>query len=176
MRPILPLLGLLAITACADPAAQHLGGFGEPIRGAATAAPFVLSDTAALHGQPARAARAAVQMEVLASGFRSDPLYRHSASGAVLNATAQGRDEFRRAIGIAPEAPADLVIAQLRAAAAALDEGSPAQAEAALSGPAFPVGGAQALARLANLPPLPRVAEAGGIAYREVAGRGGRRG
>ena len=131
----LPILALLAMGACADPAAEHLGGFGDPVRGAAMHAPFILGDTALLAGQPARAARAAVQMEVLAQGFAADAPFRHDTSGSVQHATALGRAEMRRALGIAPDAPADLVIDTLRDAAAALDAGSPARAEARASGP-----------------------------------------
>ncbi len=169
----LPLLALLALGACADPAAQHLGGFGDPVRGAALHAPFMLGDTALLAGQPARAARAAVQMEILAQGFSQDPIYSHEASGSVQHATALGRAEMRRAIGIAPDASPALVIDTLRDAAAALDAGSPARAEAALSGPAYPAGAAATLARLNRLPYLPRVAEAAGAAWQEVRRRDG---
>lgn len=169
----LPLLALLALGACADPAAEHLGGFGDPVRGAALHAPFMLGDTALLAGQPARAARAAVQMEILAQGFGRNPLFSHDAPGSVQHATRLGRDEFRRALGIAPDAPPDLVIDTLRDAAAALDAGSPARAEAALSSPAYPAGPAATLARLSRLPYLPRVAEAAGAAWQEVRRRDG---
>lgn len=169
----LPLLALLALGACADPAAQHLGGFGDPIRGAALHAPFILGDTALLAGQPARAARAAVQMEVLAAGFESDPGFSHQAPGSVRHATGLGRAEMRRAIGIAPDASPELVIDTLRDAAAALDAGSPARAEAALSSPAYPAGPAATLARLSRLPYLPRVSEAAGAAWQEVRRRDG---
>ncbi len=169
----LPILALLALGACTDPAAEHLGGFGDSVRGAALHAPFILGDTALLAGQPARAARAAVQMEVLAQGFAANPIYTADASGSVLHATALGRAEMRRALGIAPDAPADLVIDTLRDAAAALDAGSPARAEAALSGPAYPAGAAATLARLNRLPYLPRVAEAAGAAWQEVRRRDG---
>jgi hypothetical protein len=172
MRRLLPLLALLA--ACADPAAQQLGGLGDPVRAASLAAPSMLGDTARLAGRPAAAARAAVQLEVLTEGFASDPIYAPEASIAVLNATRLGRAEMRAALGIAPDAPTDLVVAALRDAAAALDAGSRVRAEAALTGPAFPAGGAATLTRLNTLPHLPRVAEAAGAANVEIRNRDNR--
>ncbi len=169
-------LGLLG--ACADPAAENLGGFGDPVRGAALHAPRLLGDTSRLAGRPADAALAAVQLEVLADAFARDPRYAPEASIAVLAATRAGRAELRQAIGIAPEAPPEQVIGQLREAAEALRAGSRQRAEAALTGPAFPAGGAAALTRLARLPFLPRVSEAAGAAQQEIARlqSGGRRG
>ncbi|MBU8541385.1 hypothetical protein [Falsiroseomonas tokyonensis] len=164
----LALLPLLLATACADPAAQHLGGFGDPVRGAALSAPWWLADTSRLAGNPAQAARAAVQLEVVADALRTDPRYRHEASGPALHATGQGVAELRQAIGISPEAPPASVIAALRDAALALDQGRPARAEAALTGADFPLGPQATLARLAALPRLPRVAEAAAAAYAEI--------
>jgi hypothetical protein len=171
MTRLLPLLALLAGCASADPAAEHLLGFGDPVRGAGLNAPRLLGDTSRLAGDPARAARAAVQLEVLHEALRNDPRYAPTASIQALHATALGRAELRAAIGIAPEAPAEAVIAQLREAAAALDAGSRARAEAALSGPDFPLGGAATLARLSRLPFLPRVSEAAGAANGEIQRR-----
>lgn len=167
MRSLIPSLFAL-LAGCADPAAQHLGGLGESTRGAALAAPWWLGDTSRLAGNPAQAARAAVQMEVLADSFETDPRFSHEVSGATLHSVRVGRREMRQAVGIAPDAPPVAVVAQLREAAAALDQGRRARAEAALSGPMFPGGGAAALGRLARLPYLPRVAEAAGAANDEI--------
>ncbi len=170
MRRLLALLPFLG--ACTpDPAATHLFGFGDPVRGAALHAHRLLGDTSRLAGQPGRAALAAVQLEVVADAFETDPRYSHDVTGSALHAVRLGRAELREAIGIAQDAPAEPVIAQLRAAAAALDAGSIARAEAALSGPMFPSGGAATLARLARLPFLPRVREAAAAAYQEVQRR-----
>jgi hypothetical protein len=162
-------LALAALgVSCADPAAEHLMGFGDPVRGAALNAPRMLGDTSRLAGRPAAAARAAVQLEVLTTAFHEDPRYVHEATGAVQHSTRLGQAELRRAIGIAPEAPSASVIATLREAAEALDQGRPARAEAALSGPDYPSGGAATLARLGTLPYLPRVAEAAGAVVAEI--------
>ncbi len=166
-RALLALFAFLG--ACtADPAAEHMFGLGDPVRGAALNAPRLLGDTSQLAGNPAQAARAAVQLEFLDQSFRGDPRYMHTASGATLHAVRLGRTELRQAIGIAPDAPPDPLIAQLREAADALDAGSRARAEAALSGPMFPQGGAATLSRLGSLPFLPRVSEAAGAANAEV--------
>ncbi len=165
-RLLLTLLALLG--ACADPAAEHMFGLGDPVRGAALNAPRLLGDTSRLAGRPADAALAAVQLEVLENAFRNDPRYAPEASGPAQHALRVGKAEMRQAIGIAPDAPAEPVIAQLREAAAALQAGSQARAEAALSGPMFPLGGAQTLSRLNRLPYLPRVSEAAGAANAEI--------
>jgi hypothetical protein len=169
MSALLALLG-----GCADPAAEHLGGFGDPVRGAALNAPRLLGDTSRWAGDPVQAALAAVQIEVLADAFRNDPRYAPEVSGPAQHSLTLGRDEMRRTIGVAPDAPADAVIAQLRAAAAALEAGSPARAEAALTGPMFPAGPQQTLARLSRLPYLPRVSEAAGAANAEIRRLDGR--
>jgi len=170
-RRLLLTLPLVALAACADPAAEQLLGFGDPVRAASLAAPSMLGDTSRLQGRPSEAALAAVQLEVLTEGFHTDPRWNIEASISVLNATRLGRAELRQAIGIAPDAPPDLVIGALREASAALDAGSVARAEAALTGPAFPLGGPATLRRLSNLPRLPRVAEAAGAANVEISRR-----
>jgi hypothetical protein len=170
-NPLLPLLALLGACATADPAADHLGGAGDPVRGAALNAPRLLGDTGVYRNRPADAALAAVQMEVLAEAFLTDPRYAPDAQGSTQHAMRLGRAELRRAIGIAPDAPADAVIATLREAAAAMTESRFGRAEAALSGPDVPVGGAEALRRLSALPTLPRVSEAAGAAVEEIRQR-----
>ncbi|WP_270935800.1 hypothetical protein [Falsiroseomonas oryzae] len=172
LRPRRAALALLALAAAGcttqDPAATYIGGIGDSVRGAAIGAPALFRDTSRFAGQPAAAARAAVQLEFLEEAFRTEVPYSITASGTVLNALRVGQQEMRQAIGIAPDAPNGQVIVQLREAAAALDAGSPARAEAMLTGPAFPLGGAATLARLSALPRLPRVAEAGMAAFMEI--------
>jgi len=169
MNALRRLLLLLPLAGCvADPAASWIGGIGDPVRGAALNAPRLLGDTSRLAGNPSQSALAAVQLEFLEEQFRINPTYVYNVSGGTLHAMRVGQAEMRQAIGIAPDAPNDMVINQLREAAAALDAGSLARAEAALSGPTFPYGPQQTLARLSALPRLPRVAEAAGAANMEI--------
>lgn len=167
MRP-LRLLLLLSLAGCTDPAAQHLGGFGDPVRGAAFSAPYWLGDTSRLQGLPAQAARSAVQIEVIADAFETEPRYMHEVSGPALHALRVGRRELRQVLGIAPNAPPGRVTFRLREAAAALDGGQLPAALAALSDPIFTAGGEATLTRLATLPRMPRVSEAAGAAWTEV--------
>jgi hypothetical protein len=168
-RTLLALLALL-LPSCTDPdpAATHLGGIGDPVRGAALNAPRLLGDTSQYRDRPADAALAAVQLEILADAFLADPRYAPDASGAVQHAMRLGREEMRETLGIAPEAPAEHVVASLREAAAAIQAGSPARAEAALTGPDFPAGAWATLGRLRAMPHLPRVSEAASAAEAEA--------
>jgi hypothetical protein len=168
LAALLPLL--LGSCNDPDPAATHLVGFGDPVRGAAMNAQRLLGDTSRLAGHPADAALAAVQLEILADAFLTDPRYAHNASGTVQHAMRLGRQEMRETLAIAPEASGEHVVASLREAAAAIQTGSPARAEAALSGPDFPSGPRTTLARLRALPRLPRVSEAADAAAAEMRG------
>lgn len=140
----------------ADPSVRYLGGFGDPVRGAALFAPDRLGDFTRWRGDPAGAARAAAQLELLADSFARDPRFAIDANPAVPQQLGRARVEMRAAIGIAPEAQPTLVILALRRAAERLEAGNPAQAEAALSGADFPNGGAATLAALSAAPPLPQ--------------------
>jgi hypothetical protein len=167
IRRLLPLLLLLG--ACSvDPTTGHLAGIGDPVRGAALVAPFRLGDTSRLAGDPVAAARAVILLEFIDDAFRTDPRYRHDVSPANQQIIRRGRDEMRATIGIAPDAPARPLIEELRDFANTLEAGSLARAEAALSGPMFPLGAAATLQRLRNLPRLPRVSEAAGAATNEI--------
>ncbi|MBW8270971.1 hypothetical protein [Caldovatus aquaticus] len=168
-RPLLLALPALGAACAADPAAEHLFGVGDPVRGAALNAPRLLGDTAQYAGRPAEAARALVQLEFLAHALAAEPRYAPEVQPTVLFQLRAARAEARAALGIAPDAPAEAVIAALRAAADALDAGSPARAEAALDAPRiFTLGPRATLARLGALPPLPRTREAAGAVAAEL--------
>ena len=155
---------LLAIAGCAqDPSAEYLGGFGDPLRGAALYAPRNLGDTSRWAGRPAEAAVAAEQLEFLTDGLLASPRYATELNPAVVQSLTIARAEMRTYLGIAPAADPKVVVTSLRRAAAALHAGSRANAEAALTGPAFTAGPAETLARLAAMPRLPRTAEAAGL-------------
>jgi hypothetical protein len=165
------LLGLPALAAaCAsDPAADYLFGVGDPVRGTALHAPWMLSDTAQYAGRPAEAARALVQLEFLAHTLATSPRYAPEVRPTVLFQLRAARAEAREAVGIAPDAPPEAVMDRLRAAADALEAGSPARAEAALDAPRiFALGPRATLARLGALPPLLRTREAAGAVAAEL--------
>jgi hypothetical protein len=163
-------LPLLALAACADdPVTDHLGGFGDPLRGAAFHAPRNLGDTSRWRGDPAGAAMAAAQLEFLARAFREDLIRAAQTDAATTHALDAGRAEMRAVLGVPPGADGRLVEQQLRAASLALRAGSPARAEAALAAPFFTAGPQATLARLSDLPRLPRVREAAGAASAEIA-------
>ncbi|MBY0335114.1 MAG: hypothetical protein K2X11_00785, partial [Acetobacteraceae bacterium] len=115
-----------------DPVGDYLGGFGNPIRGAAMNAPRNLSDTSIYRGNPAGAAMAAAQLEFLLRSLREDPITAPQTNPATVFALQAGVREMREALGIRPDAPAREVEQALRGAAFALRAGSTAQAEAAL--------------------------------------------
>lgn len=167
-RLLLWLFPALGAAACADPAANYLGGFGDPVRGAALHAPWSFGDTASLAGRPREAALAVVQLEFLDGELRENPRYASEASITALHALRQGVAEMRGALGIRQDAPRQVVIDGMRDAASALEAGSPARAEAALSSPAFTLGPAETLARLSRLPSLPRAREAASAASAEI--------
>lgn len=173
-RRLLLRLALLAapgaaVSCSSDPAAHYLFGLGDPVRGAALNAPRMLGDTAQYAGRPAEAARALVQLEFLAHALATEPRYAPEVSPTVLFQLRAARAEARAALGIAPDAPPEAVIAGLRRAAGALEDGSPARAEAALSaGRVFTLGPRATLARLGALPPLPRTREAAGAVAAEL--------
>ncbi|MBL6455345.1 hypothetical protein JMJ55_08435 [Belnapia sp. T6] len=159
---------LLGLAGCAtDPSAEYLGGFGDPIRGAALYAPRNLGDTSRWAGQPAEAAVAAEQLEFLTDSLTTDPRYAPEINPAVLQTLQTARTEMRGYLGIAPDAAPAGVIAGLRRAAEGLRAGSRARAEAALAGPAFTAGPTGTLQRLATMPRLPRTAEAAGMVAAE---------
>lgn len=160
---------LLALAACdARPGAPHLFGIGDPVRGAALRAPSTLGDTSRWAGRPVEAAEAAAELEFLANEFAVNPRYAPEANPAALQQLEAARREMRGFLGIAPDAPPELVMAGLRRAAAAMRSGSRAGAEAALSGPAFAYGPSATLGRLASMPRLPRTSEAAGGVAAEI--------
>lgn len=161
------LLLLLPLAACAPglvgTPGEYLGGIGDPVRGVALQAPFVLGDTARFAGDPASAAFAAAQLEFLTRSFEEAPRYAGVVSGTTVIALQQARQDMRAAIGIPAAEHSELVENRLRLAGQALRAGDRARAEQALAG--FRAG---ALDRLAALPALPRVATAAGMASNEI--------
>ena len=160
-RRLLPILSLLALAGCVQPlGTPYLGGYGDPVRGAALNAPWHFGDMSRYAGNPRDAALATVQLEFLTDTLDNDPYWSPLVRGTVPVQLRMARHDLRDAIGIAQDAPPAVVMGALRAAADALAQGSPARAEAALTPPVFNPGGAATLQRLGSLPRLPRLTEA----------------
>lgn len=164
----LALAAALCASCATDPGADDLWGFGDPVRGAALQAPRTFGDTSRWAGRPAEAALAAERLEFLTDQMRTNPRYAPEVNPAVTHELLEARAEMRRFLGIAPDAPPEVVVPALRRTAEALRDGSLARAEAALSGPAFTTGPLVTLARLGAMPRLPQAAAAAGLAAAEV--------
>ncbi|WP_424813167.1 hypothetical protein [Roseococcus sp. YIM B11640] len=153
-------------TAC-TPAPEQFGpaslpsdavtGAGDPLRSSVIAAASAFASPGSL--PPAAAARSIARMEFLAANLPGSPTLR-SSPPTLQPQLDIARAEWRGALGIAPDAPAQPVIDGLYAAGRALDAGQNAAAAAALSAPPFQRGGPATLAQLSSLPPLPRTAAA----------------
>lgn len=142
-------------------------GFGDPLRAAVLRAGWAFGSPERLAGRPADAARAAADLEALATIAPREPRWIGMIGTAPLLLEA-ARGDLRAALGVPATAPADAVASSLRAAAVALDAGDRGRAAAALPPDLFPAGGAAVLDRLSALPPLPRVAQATGLLQTEV--------
>jgi predicted small lipoprotein YifL len=163
VRPIaaFALLALLAtaLAACGQPPPyaalppDAVTGGGDPTRSAILRASHAL----AAPGSPAEAARTIAQLEYLAVELRHGPRWTEFNPQVTLDFAA-AREEWRGALGIAPEAPPQPVIDALYSVA----RGTPA-----LAAPAFPHP-ETTLARLAALPPLPRTVLAAARARDEL--------
>ncbi|WP_137178045.1 hypothetical protein [Roseomonas sp. AR75] len=163
------LFPLLLLAGCsADPTTGYLIGLGDPVRGAALAAPTRLGDTSRLAGDQVAAARGVILLEFIDLSFRTDPRYMHDVAPVNVHTIRLGRTEMRAAVGIAPNAPPEPLMAQLREFGNALEAGNLVQAEVALSGPMFPLGAQETMRRLRSLPRLPAVSAAAGAANNQI--------
>jgi hypothetical protein len=130
-------------------------GAGDPLRSAAASVSTAFASPRRLAGRPADAARNIAEMEFLMVELPNSPqLSRQWPTLAAQFAAA--RPEWRGAVGIAPDAAPQAVIDALFGAGRALDAGDPAAAARLLPQAIFPAGGQATLARLADLPRLPR--------------------
>ncbi len=176
-RGVLAAMALAALAACeTDPVGNHLWGFGDPVRGAALYAPRNLGNTSRWVGQPADAALAAAQLEFLAFELRTSPRYAPEVNPAVTHQLDVARAEMRQFLGIAQDAPPQVVIAALRRAAEQLRARNRAAAEATLNVPIFTAGPLVTLARLEAMPRLPQTSAAAGLVAAEIRRLDSRRG
>lgn len=142
-------------------------GAGDPTRSAVLSTAAVFGDTTPAAGQPAAAARGIAQMEFLAVTLPSNDTFANASPTLVPQFTT-ARREWRSALGIAPEAPAQTVIDSLYMAGRALDAGQRDAAAAALSPAVFRRGGSATLAQLTSLPNLPNTAAASATAQQAL--------
>lgn len=153
--------------------------FLDPTRTAINNTAFAFASPARLAGNPADAALAIAQAEHIAVALRHDQRYiDFSPTPQLLFAMA--RPEWRAAMGVPEGVPPQVVIDALFSARRALQADDRMAAETALRAPVFADGGAVALGRLADLPPLPHTAAAAAAAAGELSrphrdGRGHRR-
>lgn len=173
MRKSLSLLAFMPMIACAPlappgPTAtlpyDAVQGASEPTRSAIYSSAFAFNNPGGL-ANAATAARASANVEFLAVSIPQDPRY---AFAPTLNGQlALARNELHTALGVAPDAPPQLVVDGLYGASRALRAQDPAAAERALSPLAFPDREAT-LSRLSAMPALPLVATATATAEREL--------
>lgn len=151
------------------PPAGLVPATADPLRAALDAAAEAFADRGAgLAGRPAAAAQAVAQLEYLAATLPTDLRYARLAE-SVGRDLILARDEARNAVGVLAGAPAPAVIRGLLAAASALRAGDAAGAARAMPAPLFRPGGADSVARLGELGPLPQAAIATLFARQTVA-------
>ena len=104
---------------------------------------------------PLSAAKAVVAVEYLAGELSSAPRWA-AMSPLVRDEMLRARVDARRVLGVAPDAPSQLVVNGLLGVVQGLETHNRADAEAALADPVFTHGPAGTLRELGNLPSLQR--------------------
>ncbi|MDO9500527.1 hypothetical protein [Falsiroseomonas sp.] len=160
--------GLLLAAGCAPmpppefvnlPPSAESPGAGDPTRGAILASSYAFGTPSSLAGDPAAAAEALAQLEYLTAELGFGGAWR-DMHPLVSTELRLARAEARAALGFRQEASAQDAVDSLYGASAALRRGDRAAAGTRLAPLAGPGGADAALARLADLPPLPRAAAA----------------
>lgn len=152
----------LAVAACAgeqriDTAQLPPAFYGRLIDndiGAINEASWALGSTARTRGDPVEALRAAVAVEYLAGELNTAPRWLRMSPITKMQ-MLRARGEFRQALGIKPDAPAQVVVNTLIAAMVDLERGNPAAAQQALGAPIFTQPPQQTMRVLNDLPSLP---------------------
>ena len=114
-------------------------------------AQYAFAVPARTRGNPVAGAQAVLAMDYIAGELNTSPRWDHVGAMTQIQ-LLQGRQQTRAAVGIAPDAPSQLVVDSLVAARNDLAAGNQAAAVSALDNPAFPAGGARTVQALANLP------------------------
>lgn len=136
---------------------NSIEGAGDPTRAAVIRASASFANPGVLMARPGAAARAIADMEYLAASLPRDP--RYNERGALLPVQLQqAKAEWRNALGIPLDQPAQPIITSYYNAWTAIQAGDRQAAIAALP------GGEATFTRLGSLPPLPRTSQAANAA------------
>ena len=114
-------------------------------------AQYAFSDPGRTYGNPVAGAQAVLAMDYIAGQLNTSPRWANIGASTQQQLLA-GRVQTRAAVGIAPNAPSQLVVDSLVAARNDLAAGNQPGAIHDLDNPAFPEGGAHTVQVLANLP------------------------
>ena len=163
---LLPLVGCAPAGPFATLPRDATIGVGDPTRAAVIGNAYAFATTDVMAGHPEAAARAAAQVEYLASEIPAGPRW-VDFNPTVGLALVDARAELRSALGVAPNAPPQAVVDGFYAASRALVRGDQAAARQALAAPDFP-DAPTTLQRLAGMPALPRTRSATALTEREL--------
>jgi hypothetical protein len=149
----------VALPACAwSPSSQSpqlppgvFGTYEDNDVGAINQAAWAFAERGRTHGNPIEAARAVIAVDYLADELSANPRW-VELSGISKMGMVRARADVRRALGIAPDAPSQLVIDALPRFTAAMRDGDQAAATRALAGPVFTLPPAQTQRILSDLP------------------------
>lgn len=149
---------VLTVSACTpqpapDTASVPFGAFGtlDNDVAAANLAAWAFASPGRTANDPVDAARAAAAVEYLAGELASNPRW-ISISPLTKQEMAQARLDVRRTLGIAPNAPSQVVVNALLRFAAEWQAGNQAGAMQALAAPGFTLPPDQTLRVLSNMP------------------------
>jgi hypothetical protein len=129
------------------------GNWIDPDLGCVNESSYAFGSPDILHGNPVATLRATICVEYLAAEANSPRWV--SVSPLTKMQLLQARDELRRTLGIAPNAPPPLVTNTLLRLLHDLQVGNMADARAVIAPPLFDMPPDQTLALLTNLPPVP---------------------
>lgn len=159
IRPLAALVVAAALASCGtlplppDSATLPPGVFGplEQDVPAVQYAAYAFADASRTYGNPVAGAQAVLAMDYIAGSLNTNPRWANIGATTQMQ-LLQARDAVRAAVGIAPNAPSQLVVNALNLARNGLASGDQAGAAAALDNPVFTKGGPGTVQALANLP------------------------
>jgi len=146
---------------------------GDPDVWALNQAQWAFAVPSRTANRPADAARAVAAIDYLGGQINTSPRW-VGMDALVRVEMLQARVDVRAALGIAPNAPSQLVVDTMMAAADALMVGDPVHALAAFNNPAYTRGPEQTLATLTNMPYVQSANLATMRMAADMVGNGGR--